>query len=246
MFTSAWFPPLDPAATHKPLLFCVPFAGGGAGIFKTWPAAMPHLQVVPVQLPGRERRLREPAYDRMDALVDDLFADMRPLLDRPWSVFGHSMGAGIAYEVARAATAEGKPPKHLFVSARRAPGEPPTHPPLFALPDDAMVAETERLYGPMPAAVRRYPALLKAMLPTMRADFKLLDTWKAPTDQALTCPVTAYGGADDPAHAPPALDAWAKVTSGPFRKQIFPGGHFRYVRDDHDARDDVKTTLDAG
>jgi medium-chain acyl-[acyl-carrier-protein] hydrolase len=105
------------------------------------------------------------------------------------------------------------------------------------------VGEVERLYGPLPEVLRRHPGLLDTFLPTMRADFELLDTWTAPIDRALSCPITAYGGADDHAVPASALDAWADATRGPFRKVVLPGGHFTYVRDAHDARDDVAAVL---
>lgn len=246
MTSSPWFVPSDRSTPPQRRLFCVPFAGGGAGIYASWAAHVPDdVEVVPVHLPGRERRIQDPPYTAMRPLVRDLFTAMAPHLDRPFAIFGHSMGAAIAYELARAATLAGHTPDHLFVSARRAPGEPPTHPPLFALPKDRLVAETERLYGPMPAVVRRHPALLDTFLPTMRADFQLLDTWVTPGDAVLTCPVTAYAGADDQAVPPEALKGWSSVTRGPFRHVVLPGGHFGYVRDTHDARDDVATVLRA-
>lgn len=241
-----WF-----AARQRPdspaprVLVCVPFAGGGIGIYGTWQAKMPaDIEVLRVQLPGRERRIQERPYLRMRALLDDLWpATAEALAGRPWAVFGHSMGAGIAYELARAGAAAGTPPFHLFVSARRAPGTAGVHPPLFALPTDRLLAETERLYGPMPAAAKAHPSLLASTLKTMRADFELLDTWVAPEDAVLGCPVTAYGGTDDTAHPPASLDGWSNVTTGPFRKVVLDGDHFSYVRGGHGARDDVVATL---
>lgn len=226
-------------------LLCLPFAGGGVGIYRSWPGAMPEgVQVVPVELPGRERRLKEPAYKNMGVLLRDLGPALEPLADVPFAVFGHSMGAAIAYEVARAATSVGKPPVALFLSARRAPQEPPPHPPFFALPKDTLIAEMERLYGKLPPMLKSHPHLLDMFLPTMRADFQLLDTWKAPVDQVLTCPIHAYAAADDHAVPPPTLDRWAELTSGPYRKTIVPGGHFG-IRETHDIRDDVAQVLSA-
>ncbi|MCB9682802.1 MAG: thioesterase [Alphaproteobacteria bacterium] len=244
MFDDAWFPALPAPADPRLRLFLLPFAGGGAGIYATWPQALPaDVHVIPVQLPGRERRLRDRPYSAMAPLVRDLFGAMAPALDRPWAVFGHSMGAAIAYELARAGAAAGQPPAHLFVSARRAPGLPPPHPPMFALPEDRLVAETERLYGPLPDVLKRHPGILRTFLPTMRADYQLLDTWVAPTDQVLSCPVTVYGGEDDGAVPPSSLAPWEAVTRGPTRVVVMPGGHFTYVRDAHDARDDVAAVL---
>jgi surfactin synthase thioesterase subunit len=179
----------------------------------------------------------------MGDLVGDLVEELRPVLRSPWAVFGHSMGAAIAHALARATTADGLGPTHLFVSGRRAPGSPPPHPPLFALPKERLIAEVERLYGALPAVLHAHPGLLDTFLPTMRADLELLDTWAPPTDRALACPVTAYGGRDDHAVPPTVLDGWSETTSGTFRKVVLPGGHFGYVRDAHEARDDVAAVL---
>ncbi|MCB9666089.1 MAG: thioesterase [Alphaproteobacteria bacterium] len=239
---------LLPDALDRPArlrLLAVPFAGGGTGIYQRWPEAMPAgVSVLPVQLPGRERRMAERAYTAMGPLVRDLSAELLPRLGEvPWAVFGHSMGAAIAYELARAGAQAGTPPALLFVSARRAPGTAAHHPPLFALPTDQLVAETERLYGALPAVLRAQPGLLRTFLPTMRADFQLLDTWQAPTDRTLACPVVAYGGATDPAHPPDSMAPWAEVTTGPFVHRTFPGGHFTAVRDGVAVRDDVAAVL---
>lgn len=222
-------------------LVCLPFAGGGAGVYGTWSAAFgAGVDVIPVQLPGRERRLRDRPYTAMAPLVADLLDTLRPLLDRPWSVFGHSMGASIGYALARAASAEGLPPAHLIVSARRAPGVPSPHPPFFALPDALLVSETERHYGPMPALVRDNPGVLATFLPTMRADYQLLDTWRAPPDCVLDCALTAIVGADDPTVRPDQVEGWERVTRGPFALRVVDGGHFDAIRGRHDVREVVR------
>jgi medium-chain acyl-[acyl-carrier-protein] hydrolase len=241
-----WFPPDPTPADARLRLICIPFAGGGAGIYRTWPSvAPPGVVVLPAQLPGRERRLRERAFEAMSPLVASLLEATAEHRQHPWAVFGHSMGGGIAWELAVAATREGLPPQHLFLSARRAPDSPPPHPPLFALPEPQMIAEVERLYGPFPDVLKQHPGLLSTFLPTMRADLKLLDTW-VPTLEVLSgVPITVYGGQHDLAVSSDSLDGWAARTTGPFRKVIVPGAHFM-VRDAHDVRDDVMTVLSAG
>lgn len=230
--------PPGPPADVSVRLVCLPFAGGGSGLYGTWQEACgPDVEVLPVCLPGRERRLREPAYSSMATLVDDLFDTLRPRLDRPWVVFGHSMGGEIGHTLARRATTAGLPPAHLVVSARRGPASPRPHPPLFALPDALMVAECERHYGNLPDVLRRHPDVLATFLPTMRADFKLLDTWQRPTDRGLTCPITAIAGDADPTVPVAELHRWAEVTTGVFTPVLLSGDHFSYVRERHDARD---------
>lgn len=226
-------------------LICLPFAAGGVGAYSTWPATFaPRVDVVPIQLPGRERRLRDTPYSSMAPLVTDLFDTLAPLLDRPWVAFGHSMGAAIVYELARVSTAAGCGPAHLVVSARRAPGSSLPHPPLFALPDNLMVTETERHYGPMPAALRENPSVLAPFLPTMRADYQLLDTWRAPTDCVLSCPLTAISGDADATVGLAALEGWGTLTTGAFRTQLVSGDHFAALRARHEIRDVVARVLD--
>ena len=234
--------PVERPNPDAPLrLVCLPFAGGGAGVYGSWSSAFgDRVDVIPVQLPGRERRLRDRPYTAMAPLVTDLLATLIPLLDRPWVVFGHSMGASIGYALARAATAAGLPPTHLVVSARRAPGVPSPHPPFFALPDALLVSETERHYGPMPALVRDNPGVLATFLPTMRADYQLLDTWRAPTDVVLDAAVTAIVGAADPTVRPDQVEGWERVTRGPFEMRVVDGGHFDGIRARHDVREIVR------
>lgn len=237
--TAPWFAPRPAPARPKLRLVCVPFAGGGIGIYRTWPEAMGEdVHVLSVQLPGREARLREPAFTSMRALVPELLAATLPYADLPLVVYGHSMGAAVAHELSLALRDAGKTPRRLIVSARRAPTEPPTHPPLFALPEPTLIAEVERRYGPFPAVLKEHPALLSSFLPTMRADFQLLDTYQPSASAPLPCPIDAFAGDDD--HAVPAhsLRAWAACTTGDFGLTVLPGGHF-FVRDDHATRDRI-------
>lgn len=243
-------PSLLPAERPHPdgalRLVCLPFAGGGAGVYASWAAAMgPDVDVIPVQLPGRERRLRDRPYTSMAPLVADLLDTLRPLLDRPWIVFGHSMGASIAYALARAAAEDGRPPAHLIVSARRAPGTTAPHPPLFALPDALLVSETERHYGPMPDVIRDNPGVLATFLPTLRADYQLLDTWRAPAGVVLDAPITAFAGDADATLRPDQVDGWASVTRGPFQKVLVNGDHFAALRSRPELRDLVRDIVHA-
>jgi surfactin synthase thioesterase subunit len=200
------------------------------------------VQVMPVQLPGRERRLRERPYDTMVPLVRDLFTACRSMLDTPWAIFGHSMGAGIAWEIAMAGAEAGVPPRHLFVSARRAPGTPMVHPPLFALPKDQLIQEVERLYGPLPRAMKTHPSLMKNALPTMRADFRLLDTWTPTMGVLDEVPITAFGGDQDSAVPLPSLQPWADRTTGSLQTMVMSGGHF-FVRESSATRERVADLL---
>ncbi len=240
---SAWFVPTPAPAQPAGHLLLFPFAGGGAGVYRAWPEALPGWHVHPVALPGREARMREPALTRLDALLDAL-APAVAALSGPIALFGHSLGALVAYTLARRLHAEGRRPVHLLVSARRAPAEPPPHGPLFALPEAALIDALERLYGPFPAVLKERPAVLRMFLPTLRADLQLLDTATVPADRALACPVTAFAAADDHAVPPATMARWAEVTEGSFALHTLPGGHF-LPRDGDDLRQAVARTLRA-
>ena len=207
-------------------LFCFPHAGGGSAVFRPWRAALaPVIQVRPVVLPGRESRLREPPCTAMAQVIPPLFEALAPCLDRPFAFFGHSMGAVIAYEIARQCAAAGQPgPVCLFASARRAPHLPHRRR-YHDLPDTAFVTAVAALGG-MPGEVLDQPELLRLFLPALRADFQLNDTYAPSPGPALRCPVAAYAADTDPEASQEQVAAWADATSGPFRYRTFPGGHF--------------------
>ena len=216
-------------------LICVPFAGGGASSYRLWAQHLPdHVEVVPVQLPGREDRLDEPPVDSMEPLVDRLVPGLAPYLDRPFALFGHSMGALIAFEVGRRLRSTGLEPVHFFASGCRAPHLPSSCPPRHALPDQAFLDILRDMNG-MPEEVMDNPDFIELVMPALRSDFKLVETYVHRSGPQLRCPVSVLGGRADPEVSPPELDGWSRHTTGPFQTQLFPGDHFFLTS----ARDDV-------
>ena len=206
-------------------LFCLPHAGGNARLYRPWQSLFPaEIDLCPIELPGHGARLQEPAFTRMAPLVDALAEALRPLLSVPFAFFGHSMGAAIAYEMTRQLQGPAGP-VHLFVSARSAPD--PAYEPraLHRLPDAELLAALGRLGGTPPEVLAR-DDLMAALLPGIRADLELIETYVAPHGMPLACPITAMGGAEDRMIDRRGLEAWRGFTTADFRLRSFPGGHF--------------------
>lgn len=208
-------------------LFCLPHAGGGASSFRPWADVLPaEVEVCPVQLPGREARMGEPAIDRMEPLVEALSEALRPFDDEPFALFGHSNGALIAFELARRLRREGRHgPVHLFASGRRAPHVPNPRRTVAHLPDDEFLAEMRELGG-TPEEVLAHPELMRILLPLLRADVRLNETYAFAADAPLACPITAYGGLGDPKAPREDVEAWREHTAADFTLRFFPGDHF--------------------
>ena len=207
-------------------LFCLPYAGGGASIYRPWAEALPDwVEVCSVQLPGREERIAEPAYRQVGRLLPELVERLRPYLDRPVAIFGHSMGAVIAYEVTRALTLEGNAPVHLIVSGQRAPFLPLQRPTSYHLSDADFQQRLRELNG-TPAPILQEPELMKMVLPLLRCDFELSETYRRERAEPLDCPITALGGLQDAEVEPDGVEAWREVSRGPVDVHMLPGDHF--------------------
>jgi surfactin synthase thioesterase subunit len=217
----------DVAAT----LYCFPHAGGAAGEFARWSARMPRLRVAAFQLPGRAHQLGEQGFTAMAPLVEAIVTDVA--FDPPFALFGHSLGALIAFEAARALWARGVEPRHLFVSSCTPPQLPSgRRAPLHLLDDAALHAMIERRFGPLPAAVRADDHLLGSALACYRADFTVLETYKYVPGPPLDCPITALVG-DRERHGAERMTGWQAHTTSVFNLHERPGGHF-HIRDDLD------------
>ncbi|HEX2093650.1 MAG TPA: thioesterase domain-containing protein, partial [Longimicrobiaceae bacterium] len=176
---------LDPWVVRRPLnphtrlrLFCFPYAGGGASIFRTWSQSLPpEVDVCPVQLPGRESRLREPPFDRLLPLVRTLADVLAPYMDLPFALYGYSNGALMSFELARELRRRGmRGPVHLFVAACPAPHLPDKDPPIHALPDVELIREIRRLNG-TPEEILQNEELMTLLIPLLRADSAIHETY---------------------------------------------------------------------
>ena len=209
-------------------LFCVPHAGGGTAAYAALARILPEwIELAVVRLPGRETRLREEPYGDIASLVGDLAVALRGQLDRPYAVFGHSLGALIGFELLHRLREAGAPdPVRLFASGRRAPQLPEVDPPISHLADDGFIAELQRRYDAIPAAVLAEPDLLAMLLPTLRADYRLVERYAYEARPELPCSLTVFGGASDPRVTAGELRAWHVHAPSSFRLRILPGGHF--------------------
>ncbi|HLN62204.1 MAG TPA: alpha/beta fold hydrolase [Symbiobacteriaceae bacterium] len=219
------YPRPNPGAPLR--LFCLPYAGGGPTIYWPWAKALPALEVCPVGLPGRGTLLNLPPHTSVGPLVAELARAMQAHLDKPFALFGHSMGALVAFELARELRRSyGRLPAALIVGGRNAPHWPrENRPDLHGLPDAELVAELKVLGG-TPPEVLAHAELMELILPVMRADLAIHETYEYVAEAPLACPVVALGGTRDDRTTQAGLEAWGELTTGRFALEWFEGGHF--------------------
>jgi medium-chain acyl-[acyl-carrier-protein] hydrolase len=220
---------LYPKKYHKTLLrlFCFPYAGGGATIFRRWANDSPeNVELCAVQLPGRQGRLTEPPFVRLSLLVESLSYVLRSYMDVPFAFFGHSMGALISFELTRQLRRQNSPgPAYLFVSGQRGPQLPNPFPPIHVLPESRFVEELRRLKG-TPEVLLQDAELMQLVLPTLRADLEVCETYAYRAEDPLNCPISAFGGSQDRKISRADLIAWRDQTRSAFSLRMFPGDHF--------------------
>ena len=227
-----WVRPLRAADNAELRLYCLPFAGGGLASFQAWPGALaPQIEVCPVRLPGREARFTEPSFVRVEPLVEIL----AEIIDfecakagaLPYAIFGHSMGAVLTYELCRRLSDRALAGlRQVIVSGRYSPPEPARNPPVHHLDDDELVDEMVRRYNAIPQAVLEVPELLELVLPPLRADMEVVETYEYKPGPRLQIPWAAIGGREDTGVPQSSLDAWGELVDGPFETHMFDGGHF--------------------
>jgi medium-chain acyl-[acyl-carrier-protein] hydrolase len=208
-------------------LICLPHAGAGASGYRAWGAGLgPGITACPVQLPGRESRAFEEPYRQMDALVGDLTDAIGELVETPYAVFGHSMGALVAFEfVRRIRRSCGAAPVHLFVAGAHAPHLSSRVAALRDLPACELATALHALGG-TPSEVLTDPALLKVFAPLLRADFTVYETYRYQAEPPLDIPITAFAATADRRAGQGQVAAWRSHTSSGFQMYVLPGGHF--------------------
>ncbi len=230
-----WFQVQKPVVQPRLRLFCFSYAGGNASAYRDWYKKLPDdIELCSVQLPGRGSRFKEQAYTSLGALLVALEDALKPYLSDKFAFFGHSMGAQVAFELARRLRDKNLPqPACLFVSGRRAPHVPGSGKTLHCLPENEFRDEIRRLNG-TPEEAFQNPELMELVSPILRADCQVIETWEYKPSEPLTIPIYAMGGTKDDNVSIDELESWSKMTNGPFEMRLFSGDHF-YIHSATDA-----------
>lgn len=225
--TTPWLSVPRANPNGKLRLFCFPYSGAAASIYYNWSDTLPNfIEVCPVQYPGRGTRVMEPLLHRLADLVENAYQGLSPFFDLPYAFFGHSLGAQVAFELARRVTEQGlKSPVYLFISGHTAPQWPEHESPLYALPEDDFIARLRSLNG-TPDEVLNNLELRELLLPILRADFEVSETYQYQPGPPLNCPICACGGIQDSFVTRESLEGWRIHTTSRFSVRMFPGDHF--------------------
>jgi surfactin synthase thioesterase subunit len=228
-YVEKWVRRYHPAPEARVRLVCLPHAGGSATFFFPVAKALaPEVEVLAVQYPGRQDRRHETVLESVPELVERILAALRHLDDRPLALFGHSMGATLAYELALRLPSAGLPaPTHLFASGRRAPSRYRDER-VHEGSDERLVAELRFLSGTS-ADMLADPEVLGMILPAIRGDYRAVETYRHDPGRRLDCPITILTGDEDPKVSLDEAAAWAGHTIGPSDLRVLPGGHFFLV-----------------
>jgi medium-chain acyl-[acyl-carrier-protein] hydrolase len=225
---SPWFVCLRAAPNAETRLFLFPYAGGGSAVFGKWPANLPgNVEAWIAHYPGRGSRHNESLIKELGQLAGKLSQAIRPFLDKPFALFGHSMGGLVAVELTRQLRKNNLPqPTTLFVSGCGAPHLPDPHPAIHTLPDAEFLKALQAFNG-VPAEAMNSPELMELLLPIVRADFEAVESYAYDSNEPpFDCPIIAFGGLDDPRVSKERIEGWALHTNSNYKSQYLPGDHF--------------------
>ncbi len=214
-------------------LYCFPHSGGSSGEFLFWSDDLPGFEIWGAQPPGRGSRLAEDPFTSMTDLVQALADEAE--FTGPYALFGHSLGAAVAYELTLALRERGRElPRRLYLSAHEAPHLHVPDPALAELDDATLMAEVELRYAPVPEELRDDPDWWELVLDALRADMRIVAGYRPTKAAPLPCPIIAMGGTTDPVVRAADLAAWSAYTTDLFELRMFEGDHFYFREQHHD------------
>ena len=222
-----WFVFFKRRPSAEVRLFCCPYAGGGSAIFKSWSEALPiTIEVCAVELPGRGTRFDEPVLTRVEPLITELGAAIHPLLDKPFAFFGHSMGSLLGFELSRHLLSQhGLAAVQLFASGQPAPQLARYDSSTFDLPTGEFIEELRSLNG-TPRSILEDEELMRLLMPVLRADFEVEETYKYLHKPPMSIPISVFSGLQDKGVSKAELEPWGEQTTSSFTITLFPGDHF--------------------
>ncbi|MEW2625169.1 alpha/beta fold hydrolase [Streptomyces sp. NPDC048106] len=242
--TAVWLRRFGAVAGPRQHLVCFPHAGGSAGGFGGWRRRLPaDVELLAVRYPGREDRITEPFVEDMDEMAAAICAELAPLLDRGLVLFGHSMGAALAFEVALLLEERhGRGPVLVVVSGRGGPGTGERELPAD---DDESVVAFARSLGSANAAAYDNEDLRPLLLPALRADLRVIRNHVPRPGRTVRSPLAIYVGDSDPDVTVPEAHAWSRASTGESSLKVFPGGHFYLAESEAVVLEDLSARLRA-
>jgi medium-chain acyl-[acyl-carrier-protein] hydrolase len=237
-------PSSDPKTELR--LFCFPYGGAGVSIFRDWYHALPKsIELCPVQLPGREERLSERPFTNMISLITELGEQLESYLDKPYAFFGHSMGALISFELTRyIRRSKLLQPTYVFASGCSAPQTLKTSSPIFELPNSEFIEKLRQMKGTSESIIQN-SELMELLLPLIKADFELCETYKYNHEPPLELPFYVFGGLEDLSVSKDSLVAWCNQTTSRVQLKMFPGEHFFILNYQQPIIEIIRKTLSA-
>jgi surfactin synthase thioesterase subunit len=222
-----WITCPQPKSQAKLRLYCLPFAGGGASIYHSWGKLLgSDIEVCPIQLPARENRYSETAYKNVELLAGVLAEKLKMHSHKPFAIYGHSMGALLAFELTRELQRNlAQMPQHLILGAHRAAHLPRNRRELYRLPDSLFIEELSKLGG-FPAEVLSSSELMQFLMPTLKSDFELCETYQFKESEPLNCTIHCLAGKHDIEASPAVMSQWNIHTAAETFSHVFDAGHF--------------------